>query len=79
MKLNLLKLENSIKNKILEPKNLIKVFMMIIIFISIIIRIAMLKYQSEDYISFLEKWFYKIKELGGFAALKNNKNCINNI
>ena len=72
MKLNLLKLENSIKNKILEPKNLIKVFMMIIIFISILIRIAMLKYQSEDYISFLEKWFYKIKELGGFAALKEN-------
>ena len=65
-------IENVVKSKILDKKNLKRIFLVAIILLAIIVRVLMMKYVSGDYGDFLSKWFDEIKEQGGIRALKNN-------
>jgi Gpi18-like mannosyltransferase len=70
------KIINTIDNKIrniFENKKILLLFSIIIFtIISFIIRFSIINYESPDYIIFLEKWFYRLKELGGLKGLAEN-------
>ncbi len=65
-------IEDKLKHNILKKDNLMLFFIVVVILLAIIMRISMFNFQSKDYVGFIEKWFYQIKELGGFKALKYN-------
>ena len=52
-------------------KNKFFIFFMLITLLSVIIRLKLLEYKSNDYFSCLEPWFNQLREGGGFNALKN--------
>lgn len=70
------KIINSIDNKIRDifenKKILLLLSIIIITIISFIIRFSVIEYKSSDYLGFLEKWFYKLKELGGLKGLSQS-------
>ena len=66
------RIENKIKEKLLQPKSLKILFILIVVVLAIFARYKMLDYESPDYKVFLKDWFNKIKELGGISALKYN-------
>ncbi len=72
IKENIMRMENEIKSKLLKENTLKILFFVVIVILAIASRYAMLDYKSPDYNNFLEKWFYQIKDLGGFSALKYN-------
>lgn len=72
IKEKVLGVENKIKEKLLKPKSLSIIFVLVIVLLAIFARYKMLQYKSPDYTVFLERWFNQIKELGGISALKYN-------
>ncbi|MBQ3020660.1 MAG: hypothetical protein IJD92_00360 [Bacilli bacterium] len=49
-----------------------KIILFIVSIVAILIRLIWINGESGDYIGFLEPWVLKIRELGGFNALKYN-------
>lgn len=61
---------NSIKRSMIKNKHIIIYFSIIIL--GLVVRIRYLNFISGDYANFLKPWVEQIRDLNGFAALKEN-------
>ena len=64
------KLEDNIY--IFIKKYSLEIIFFIVTIVSLLIRVKFLKFESDDYLNFLVRWFNKIRQNGGILALKNS-------